>query len=152
MQQSVDEETKAKNEQTRQRKLIEGQVSDLEGAIEGKEKQAADQAKSIKKFQAQLKVNGLFLSFSSDTFHYHLLPLQEMTGLYNDEQKLRDEQHDLATKTEKRANDLQLEIEEIRAQLEQVILLCNIYFLSLISVTQLSYSLLVYYMYRYNEH
>ena len=46
--------------------------------------------------------------------------MQEMTGLYNDEQKLRDEQHDLATKTEKRANDLQLEIEEIRAQLEQV--------------------------------
>ena len=47
--------------------------------------------------------------------------LQEMTGLYNDEQKLRDEQHDMATKAEKRANDLQLEIEEIRAQLEQVI-------------------------------
>ena len=40
--------------------------------------------------------------------------------MYNDEQKLRDEQHDLATKAEKRANDLQLEIEEIRAQLEQV--------------------------------
>lgn len=57
MQQSVDEETKAKNEQTRQRKLIEGQVSDLEGAIEGKEKQVADQAKNMKKLQAQLKVN-----------------------------------------------------------------------------------------------
>ena len=57
MQQSVDGETKAKNEQTRQRKLIEGQVSDLEGAMEGKEKQAADQAKNIKKLQAQLKVN-----------------------------------------------------------------------------------------------
>ena len=57
MQQSVDEETKAKNEQTRQRKLIEGQVGDLESALEGKEKQAADQAKSIKKIQAQLKVH-----------------------------------------------------------------------------------------------
>lgn len=57
MQQSLDEETKAKNEQTRQRKLIEGQVSDLEGGIEAKEKQAADQAKNIKKLQAQLKVH-----------------------------------------------------------------------------------------------
>jgi len=56
MQQSLDEETKAKNEQTRQRKLIEGQIGDLEGAVEAKEKQAADQAKSIKKLQAQLKV------------------------------------------------------------------------------------------------
>jgi len=49
-----------------------------------------------------------------------------LTGLYNDEQKLRDEQHDLATKAEKRANDLQLEIEEIRAQLEQVCILCTV--------------------------
>ena len=55
MQQSVDEETKAKNEQTRQRKLIEGQVGDLESALEGKEKQAADQAKSIKKIQAPVE-------------------------------------------------------------------------------------------------
>ena len=116
MQQSVDEETKAKNEQTRQRKLIEGQISDLEGAIEGKEKQVADQAKNMKKMQAQLKVNDC--AVPNHMFHYH--SLQEITGLYNDEQKLRDEQHDLATKAEKRANDLQLEIEEIRAQLEQV--------------------------------
>lgn len=67
--------------------------------------------------------------------HYHLL--QEITGLYNDEQKLRDEQHDLATKAEKRANDLQLEIEEIRAQLEQVSM-CSILFMY---VTQKSYGL-----------
>lgn len=56
MQQSLDEETKAKNEQTRQRKLIEGQVGDLEGTLEGKEKQLADQTKNNKKMQAQLKV------------------------------------------------------------------------------------------------
>ena len=61
MQQSLDEETKAKNEQTRQRKLIEGQVSDLEGAIEGKEKQVSDQAKNLKKIQAQLKVSEFVL-------------------------------------------------------------------------------------------
>ena len=61
MQQSLDEETKAKNEQTRQRKLIEGQVSDLEGAIEGKEKQVSDQAKNMKKIQAQLKVSEFVL-------------------------------------------------------------------------------------------
>ena len=129
MQQSVDEETKAKNEQTRQRKLIEGQVSDLEGALEGKEKQVSDQAKNMKKLQAQLKVNNWINQVFSHAFHYHLL--QEMTGLYNDEQKLRDEQHDLATKAEKRANDLQLEIEEIRAQLEQVNT-CSILFPSFI--------------------
>lgn len=61
MQQSLDEETKAKNEQTRQRKLIEGQVSDLEGAIEGKEKQVSDQAKNMKKIQAQLKASEFVL-------------------------------------------------------------------------------------------
>jgi len=54
-----------------------------------------------------------------------------LTGLYNDEQKLRDEQHDLATKAEKRANDLQLEIEEIRAQLEQVCI-CTVVTTSLV--------------------
>ena len=60
LQQSLDEETKAKNEQTRQRKLIEGQISDLESTIESKEKQTSDQAKNIKKLQAQLKVNTIF--------------------------------------------------------------------------------------------
>lgn len=72
LQQSVDEETKAKNEQTRQRKLIEGQISDLEGAVEAKEKQAADQAKNLKKLQAQLKV---IIAAMSCSFHYNLLSL-----------------------------------------------------------------------------
>jgi len=57
LQQSLDEETKAKNEQSRQRKLIEGQISDLEGAVEAKEKAVADQAKTNKKLQAQVKVH-----------------------------------------------------------------------------------------------
>ena len=46
--------------------------------------------------------------------------LKEVNALYEDEQRTRDEQHQLATKAEKRANDLQLEVEEIKAQLEQV--------------------------------
>lgn len=46
--------------------------------------------------------------------------LKEANGLYEDEQRTRDEQHQLATKAEKRANELALEVEEIRAQLEQV--------------------------------
>lgn len=46
--------------------------------------------------------------------------LKEVNGLYEDEQRTRDEQHQLATKAEKRANELGLEVEEIRAQLEQV--------------------------------
>ena len=43
-----------------------------------------------------------------------------MNGLYEDEQRNREEQHQLATKAERRANELALEVEEIRAQLEQV--------------------------------
>lgn len=43
-----------------------------------------------------------------------------MTGLYEEEQRLRDEQHELVNKAERRANDLQLEIEELRTNLEQV--------------------------------
>lgn len=58
-----------------------------------------DQAKKNKNLQVQLK---------------------EVNGLYEDEQRFRDEQHELATKAERRANDLQLEIEELRTQIEQV--------------------------------
>lgn len=43
-----------------------------------------------------------------------------MNGLYEEEQRLREEQHDMTVKSEKRANDLHLEIEEVKAQLEQV--------------------------------
>ena len=46
--------------------------------------------------------------------------LKELNTLYEDEQRTRDEQHQIATKAEKRANDLGLEVEEIRAQMEQV--------------------------------
>lgn len=46
--------------------------------------------------------------------------LKEMNGLYEEEQRLREEQHDITVKAEKRANDLNLEIEEVKAQLEQV--------------------------------
>ncbi len=40
--------------------------------------------------------------------------------MYEEEQRLREEQHDISAKAEKRANDLNLEIEDIKAQLEQV--------------------------------
>lgn len=43
-----------------------------------------------------------------------------MNSLYEEEQRLREEQHDMTAKSEKRANDLHLEIEEVKAQLEQV--------------------------------
>ena len=46
--------------------------------------------------------------------------LKEMNGLYEEEQKLREEQHNLTVKSEKKASDLHLEMEEIKAQLEQV--------------------------------
>ena len=38
LQQSVEEETRLKNEQLKQKKLIEGQVDDLQGALEDQEK------------------------------------------------------------------------------------------------------------------
>ena len=38
LQQSVEEETRLKNEQLKQRKLIEGQVDDLQGALDDQEK------------------------------------------------------------------------------------------------------------------
>ena len=46
--------------------------------------------------------------------------VKEINSLYEDEQHNREEQHQLATKAEKRANELALEVEEIRAQMEQV--------------------------------
>lgn len=46
--------------------------------------------------------------------------LKDLNALYEEEQKLREEQHDATTRAEKKANDLNLEIEEIKAQLEQV--------------------------------
>ena len=50
--------------------------------------------------------------------------LKEMNSLYEDEHRSREEQHQMATKAEKRANDLTVEVEDIRAQLEQV---CIVY-------------------------
>lgn len=47
--------------------------------------------------------------------------LKEVTGLYEEEQRQRDEQHNLATKAEKRGNELSIELEDVRAQLEQVL-------------------------------
>ena len=44
-----------------------------------------------------------------------------MNGLYEEEQRVREEQHDSLVKAEKRANDLNVEIEDVKAQLEQVI-------------------------------
>ena len=38
LQQSVEEETKLKNDQMKQKKLIEGQVDDLQGALDDQEK------------------------------------------------------------------------------------------------------------------
>lgn len=46
--------------------------------------------------------------------------LKEMNSLYEEEQRLREDQHEVLVKSEKRANDLNLEIEEVKAQLEQV--------------------------------
>lgn len=46
--------------------------------------------------------------------------LKELNGLYEDEQRTREEQHQMTTKAEKRANDLALEVEDIKTQLEQV--------------------------------
>ena len=40
--------------------------------------------------------------------------------MYEDEQRQRDEQHELAVKAEKKANEFQLELEELRTTLEQV--------------------------------
>ena len=46
--------------------------------------------------------------------------LKDLSALYEEEQKLRDEQHEATTRAEKKANDLNLEMEELKAQLEQV--------------------------------
>ncbi len=54
--------------------------------------------------------------------------LKDLNALYEDEQKLREEQHQATTKAEKKANDLNLEMEEIKAQLEQVRVDIKLYF------------------------
>ena len=60
---------------------------------------ATDQGKLVKKIQQQLK---------------------ELSNRLEEEQHQREEQYLLATKAEKRANDLTLELEELRTNLEQV--------------------------------
>lgn len=60
---------------------------------------ANDLAKKNKSLQAQLK---------------------EISGLYEEEQRSRDEQHDLLTRAEKKSNDLSLEVEELKTSIEQV--------------------------------
>ena len=47
--------------------------------------------------------------------------------MYEEEQRLRDEQRDLATKAEKKANELTLEVEEHRAQIDHVMKQTNEY-------------------------
>ena len=49
--------------------------------------------------------------------------LKEISGLYEEEQKQRDQQHALVAKAEKRGNELAIELEDIKTQLEQVQLL-----------------------------
>lgn len=46
--------------------------------------------------------------------------MKEITSSFEEEQRLRSEDRDLTTKAEKRANDLQREIEELRVNMEQV--------------------------------
>jgi uncharacterized protein YlxW (UPF0749 family) len=43
-----------------------------------------------------------------------------MSGLYEDEQRAREDQHSVLVKAEKRANDLNVEVEDVKSQLEQV--------------------------------
>ncbi len=62
----------------------------------------SDLAKKVKSLSAQLK---------------------EISGLYEEEQRQRDQQHTLVTKAEKRGNELAIELEDIKTQLEQVQLL-----------------------------
>ena len=51
--------------------------------------------------------------------------LKDTSAMLEEEQRQRDEQHGLATKAEKKANDLQLELEELRGQVEQVSAVLN---------------------------
>ena len=74
---------------------------------------ANDIAKKYKSLQAQLK---------------------EITGLYEEEQRSRDEQHDLLTRAEKKANDLSREIEELKASVEQVCMITIIVIIIIIII------------------
>ncbi|KAL5473297.1 hypothetical protein EMCRGX_G027764 [Ephydatia muelleri] len=98
LQQSLEEESKAKNEQIRLKKVVEGQIDELQATIDAGEKAASDNQKKIKALQQQVK---------------------EITSSFEEEQRLRSEDRDLTTKAEKRANDLQREIEELRVNMEQ---------------------------------
>lgn len=61
---------------------------------------STDLGKLVKKLQAQVK---------------------DLNGRIDEETRQKDEQHQLATKAEKRANDLTVEVEELRSSTEQVI-------------------------------
>ena len=46
--------------------------------------------------------------------------VKDLNGRIDEETRQKDEQHQLATKAEKRANDLTVEVEELRSSTEQV--------------------------------
>ena len=56
LQQSLEDEMKAKSNLNRQRKSVEEQLAELEANLAGREKELQDSLKTNKKLQAQLKV------------------------------------------------------------------------------------------------
>merc|ERR1719244_2149326 len=97
LQAMVDNESRSKAELAKMRKKIEGDMGDLEGSLDASNRSNAEQAKLIKKLQAQLK---------------------EVQAMVDDEARGRDEMRDQATRSDRRANDLTVQLDEARAALE----------------------------------
>jgi hypothetical protein len=85
-----------------------------------------ENAKNVKKLQQQLKVKDAVISAKflcgvlSNLFLFCCFFSKELQVMVEDEQKARDEARESQAKAERNANKLNAEMEELRAQLEQV--------------------------------
>lgn len=121
LQTSLDAEVKAKNDQVKQRKMVEGSIDDMQSSIDDLEKVSISKLSTV--VLCHLPPPSSLTQALNDSLKKYKnsqAQLKEMNSLYEEEQRVREEQHGALVKAEKRANDFNVESEDMKAQLEQV--------------------------------
>ncbi|XP_065826219.1 myosin heavy chain, striated muscle-like [Oscarella lobularis] len=98
LQETVDQESRAKNELFKQKKRVDMELNELQSQLEGSGKESAGLVKTVKKLQLQCR---------------------DLQAMYDDEVKTRETLAESSARSERKCNDLQGEIEDLRASLEQ---------------------------------
>ena len=129
MQTTLDSEVRSRNNALRIKKKMEGDLNELEIQLSHANRQASESQKHLRNIQAQLKVHAQRFKSSCLCIHNNILSAPNtyiFNGLQKDGQihledvlRNNDDMKEQVAVTERRANLLQAEIEEIRATLEQ---------------------------------